>query len=93
VLGSQPVLLPVILAVWVVVLLLTRWVALASMTAAASLPAAAYLLGLRGARLLWAAGLGAVVVLRHQANIRAKLGRLRRSRRRNGGAAESANQG
>jgi acyl phosphate:glycerol-3-phosphate acyltransferase len=98
VLGSQPVLVPVLLGVWAVVLLLTRWVALASMTAAASLPVAAYLLGYRGARLLWAAGLAAVVVVRHQANVRARLrrSRMRRSRlsrRRNGGAADSAGRG
>jgi glycerol-3-phosphate acyltransferase PlsY len=77
VLGSHPVLLPVVLAVWVAVVLVSRWIALASMTAAAFLPAAAYLLGYRGATLLWAAGLAAVVVVRHQANIRAKLGQLR----------------
>jgi len=81
VLGSHPVLLPVVLAVWVVVVLLSRWVALASLVAAACLPVAAYLLGHRGWTLLWAAALAAVVVIRHQTNVRAKLRRIRRSGR------------
>jgi glycerol-3-phosphate acyltransferase PlsY len=81
VLGSHPVLMPVVLAVWLLVVLLSRWVALASMTAAASLPGAAYLLGFRGADLLWAGSLAAVVVVRHQANVRTKLRQIRRRRR------------
>jgi glycerol-3-phosphate acyltransferase PlsY len=89
VLGSHPVLLPPLLAVWVAVALLSRWVALASMTAAASLPVAAYLLGFRGVDLLWAAALAAVVVVRHQANIRTKLRQVRRSRRAGRGSASA----
>jgi len=89
VLGSHPVLLPPVLAVWVAVALLSRWVALASMTAAASLPVAAYLLGFRRVDLLWAAALAAVVVVRHQANIRTKLRQVRRSRRGRPGSASA----
>jgi glycerol-3-phosphate acyltransferase PlsY len=76
VLGSHPMLLPAVLAVWLAVVLLSRWVALASMLAAASLPLWAYVLGYRGGTLLWAGGLALVVVVRHQANVRAKLRRL-----------------
>jgi len=79
VLGSQPALVPVALAVWVAVMLVSRWVALASMAAALALPVGAWLLGARGATLVWAAALAAVVVVRHQANVRARLARRRRS--------------
>lgn len=80
VLGSQPVLLPVVLGVWVVVVLVSRWVALASMVAALALPVGAYLLDARGPTLLWAAALAAVVVIRHQPNVRARLAEIRRRR-------------
>jgi glycerol-3-phosphate acyltransferase PlsY len=78
VLGSHPVLVPIVLAVWVVVVAVSRWVALASMVAALSLPAAGYLLGFRGGTMLWAAALAAVVVVRHQPNVRAKLQQMGR---------------
>jgi glycerol-3-phosphate acyltransferase PlsY len=73
VLGSHPVLVPVVLAVWLLVMLISRWITLASLSAAATLPLAGYLLGFRGGTLLWAAGLAAVVAVRHQANVRARL--------------------
>jgi len=73
VLGSHPVLVPIVFAVWAVVVAVFRWVALASMVAAAALPVAAYLLGFPRGTLLWAAALAAVVIVRHQANVRAKL--------------------
>jgi glycerol-3-phosphate acyltransferase PlsY len=76
VLGSHPVLVPVVLVVWLVVVLATRWIALASVCAAAALPVAGYLLGFRGGTLLWAAALAAVVIVRHRANVRARLVRL-----------------
>ncbi len=87
VLGSHPVLVPAVLAVWLVIVLVSRWIALASMCAAASLPLAAYLLGFRGATLLWALGLAAVVVVRHQPNVRAKLVRRGWWHPRGGGSA------
>src|SRR5207244_8859781 len=80
VLGSQPVLLPIVLAVWTAAMLVFRWVALASMIAALALPVAAYLLGGRGLTLVWAAALAAVVVVRHVANLRARFGSVRRGR-------------
>jgi glycerol-3-phosphate acyltransferase PlsY len=79
VLGSMPLLLPVLLGVWVVVVLASRWVALGSTVAALALPAGAYLLGGRGLTLLWAAAIAAVVLTRHQAGIRARLARRRRA--------------
>ena len=78
VLGSQPLLAPLVLTVWVAVVLVSRWVALASMSAALALPVCAYLLGRRGAVLVWAAALGAVVVARHERNVRAKFRAARR---------------
>jgi acyl phosphate:glycerol-3-phosphate acyltransferase len=73
ILGSQPALLPAVLGVWVPVVLVSRWVALASLVAALWLPVAAYLLGARGLTILWAVALAAVVVVRHQASVRARL--------------------
>jgi acyl phosphate:glycerol-3-phosphate acyltransferase len=81
VLGSDPALAPIPLGVWLLVLLATRWVALASVSAAVVLPLGAYLLGRRGVELLWATALAAVVLVRHQRNIRAKLKARRLGRR------------
>jgi acyl phosphate:glycerol-3-phosphate acyltransferase len=78
VLGSVPLLLPVLLGVWLVVVLASRWVALASMLAALGLVPGAYLLGERGLTLLWAAAIALVVIVRHQPNIRARIAALRR---------------
>jgi acyl phosphate:glycerol-3-phosphate acyltransferase len=86
VLGSHPVLVPVVLAVWLVVVLATRWIALASICAAASLPVAADLLGSSRGTLLWAAALAVVVMIRHWANVRAGLVRLGGWWSRRGGA-------
>jgi glycerol-3-phosphate acyltransferase PlsY len=82
VLGSHPILLPVLLGVWVVVVLLSRWVTLGSIVAALALPVAAYLLGYRGLDLPWAVAIAAVVVYRHQSNIRARLAAARNRPRR-----------
>ena len=78
VLGSQPLLAPVVLGVWVVVVLVSRWVALASMAAALALPLSAYVLGRRGTVLVWAVALGTTIVVRHERNVRAKLRSWRR---------------
>lgn len=66
VIGSNPVWAPVVLLVWVLVVAVTRWVALASVTAAVSVLVVA-LVAHRD--VAWAAVLAAVVVARHQANL------------------------
>ena len=66
VLGSQPLWAPVLVLVWLVVLGVSRWIALASMTAAVSLLAVA--LVLQEDR-VWAAALALVVLVRHRANV------------------------
>ena len=86
VLGSRPLLLPVLLGVWAVVVVSSRWVTLASIVAALALPVAALLLGYPPDDLLWTVAIAAVVVYRHQANIRARIAaaRARRRARRTG---------
>ena len=70
VLGSHPLWAPVVVLTWVLVLLASRWIALASMAAALSVLVVALLVG---EDRLWAAGLAAVVVGRHVQNIRRRL--------------------
>lgn len=67
ILGSHPLWAPVVLLTWVVVLLLARWTALASLCAAFS--ALALALVVRD-DVLWAAGLFTIVLVRHQPNLR-----------------------
>ena len=65
VLGAQPLWAPVVVAVWLVVLGASRWIALSSVCAALAL------LGLAlatGQDRLWAGCLAAVVVVRHRRN-------------------------
>ena len=66
VLGSQPLWAPVLVLVWLGVLGVSRWIALASMSAALSLLVVA--LVLQEDR-VWAAGLALVVLVRHRANV------------------------
>ena len=66
VLGSQPLWAPVLVLVWLAVLGASRWIALASMTAAASLLVVALV---AQEDRLWAAGLALVVLVRHRANV------------------------
>lgn len=66
VLGSHPLWAPVVLVVWVAVVATTRWVALASVSAALSVLLIAVLLR---ADVIWAAALALVVVARHQPNL------------------------
>lgn len=66
VLGSQPLWGGVLLLVWVLTLLATRTVALASVLAAVALPVVALLVG---EDRLWAAALALVVVVRHRGNL------------------------
>ena len=66
VLGSHPMWAPVVLLVWVAVLATSRWIALASMTAAVSVLLVAVV---RREDRLWAAALAVVVVVRHWPNV------------------------
>lgn len=69
-----PVIVPVVLAVWLLVVLLTGFVGLATMTSAAIIPAALWLLGLRAPPLLvLTIATAAFLVWTHRANI----GRMR----------------
>jgi len=70
VLGSHPLWAPVVLAVWIVVVVLSRWVALASVCAAVSVTLVALV---AGEDLLWAAALMLVVLARHQPNLARRL--------------------
>ena len=68
ILGVQPFWLPVVLLVWGVSLAVTRWIALASVTAAASVLVLAVL---AGQDRLWAGLLAVVVIARHRRNLTA----------------------
>ena len=81
VIGSFPAWAPGMFLVWFLVLALTRWVALASVCAVASVLATALVTGATPITLLWAAGLTAVVVERHRTNFRDFRGHLRGIRR------------
>lgn len=72
VLGSQPLWAPVVIAVWLLVLAASRWIALASVTAALSVLAVALVVG---EDRWWAGLLALVVVARHQPNLARRLGR------------------
>jgi glycerol-3-phosphate acyltransferase PlsY len=67
ILGSHPLWAPIVLGSWVLVVVASRWVALASVVAALALPVVALV-----ARedLLWAAAIAGVVVIRHARNAR-----------------------
>lgn len=67
ILGSHPLWAPVVLATWVLVLLVARWTALASVAAALSLLVLAAVLW---DDVLWAAALFGIVLVRHQPNLR-----------------------
>ena len=64
--GSHPLWAPLVLLVWVLVLLALRWTALASVSAAVTVPVVAVV---AGEDLLWAGALAAVVVARHRENL------------------------
>lgn len=65
VLGSHPLWAPFVLLAWVGVVVLTRWIALASVAAAVVLPVAALV---SGSDLWWACAVAGVVLLRHRRN-------------------------
>ena len=58
------------LAAWIVVCLLTRYVSVASIVAAAVLPLATWLAGKSGRLIIIAAAMGALAIYKHKANIR-----------------------
>lgn len=66
VIGSHPLWAPVVIAVWLLVLALSRWIALASVAAATSVFVVAVAVG---EDRLWAGLLALVVVARHQPHL------------------------
>lgn len=74
VIGSHPLWAPVVLLVWVAVVAASRWVALASLSAAVSVLVVALV---AGEDIWWAAALATVVVVRHQPNLARRLERRR----------------
>jgi glycerol-3-phosphate acyltransferase PlsY len=72
ILGSHPLWALGVLATWVVVVAVTRWIALASICAALSIVVVAVV---SGTDRVWALLLALVVVVRHQANVARRLAR------------------
>ena len=68
VLGSHPLWAPVVLLAWVVVVALSRWVALGSVVAALAVLVTAVVVGAPWPEVAWAAALAALVVVRHRSN-------------------------
>jgi glycerol-3-phosphate acyltransferase PlsY len=65
ILGSHPLWAPIVLLVWVLVLAVRRWIALASVLAAVSVLVIA---AVAREDVVWAAAIAAIVVVRHQTN-------------------------
>lgn len=74
VLGSHPLWAVAVLAVWIAVVAASRWVALASISAASSVLVVAVAVG---EDVVWAACLATVVLVRHQPNVAHRLERRR----------------
>jgi glycerol-3-phosphate acyltransferase PlsY len=72
ILGSNPLWAPLVLLVWVAVLGVSRWIALASVAASLSVVIIA---ALAGRDVWWALAVAAIVVVRHQANFVRRLAR------------------
>ena len=72
ILGSHPLWALAVLATWVVVVAVSRWIALASICAALAVVVVAVA---SGHDRLWAVVLALVVVVRHQANVARRLAR------------------
>lgn len=70
ILGSHPLWLVVVLAAWLLVLAVSRWIALASMSAAAAVLVTALVVG---EDRLWAAAIAVVVLARHTGNVARRL--------------------
>jgi glycerol-3-phosphate acyltransferase PlsY len=62
--------LAIILSVWIIVLALTRFVSLASVSASATLPFAAWITGESLTIILITAGLAALAIYKHRGNIK-----------------------
>ena len=72
ILGSHPLWAPIVLLVWVLVLAVSRWIALASVLAATSVVLVATV---AGEDVLWAGLIAVVVIARHQTNFVRRLAR------------------
>lgn len=70
ILGSHPLWAPVVLLVWLVVLAASRWTTLASVCAALAVLLVAVAVRVD---VLWAAALAAIILVRHQPNVRRRL--------------------
>ncbi|GAC1324838.1 MAG: glycerol-3-phosphate 1-O-acyltransferase PlsY [Mycobacteriales bacterium] len=73
ILGSHPAWAPVVLLTWLVVLAVSRWIALSSICAALTVLVVALVTRSPLPSLLWAAGLALVVVVRHRSNVMLRL--------------------
>ncbi|HVE64332.1 MAG TPA: glycerol-3-phosphate 1-O-acyltransferase PlsY [Mycobacteriales bacterium] len=69
ILGSHPLWAPVVVGVWVLVVLTTRWVALASILAALALPVVVLVADPSWVELGWALPIALLVVFRHRNNV------------------------
>jgi glycerol-3-phosphate acyltransferase PlsY len=68
ILGSHPLWAPFVLLTWLVVVGVSRWVALASVVAATVVPVGAVVSGGGVADVLWALAVAALVLVRHRSN-------------------------
>lgn len=68
--GLLPVVSAILFAVWLAIVLATRYVSAASVTAAAVAAPAAWILGASASRIIFAVLAGVVVVVLHRANLR-----------------------
>lgn len=69
ILGSHPLWAPLVIGVWAVVALGTRWVALASVCAALTLPVVVLVADREWPELAWSVPIALVVTARHRANL------------------------
>lgn len=69
ILGSHPAWAPWVLAVWALVVVATRWVALGSIAGALAVPVVAKAAGAGSDDMAWAVAVGGVVALRHRRNL------------------------
>jgi glycerol-3-phosphate acyltransferase PlsY len=96
ILGSHPLWAPVALAVWLVVLFATRWIAMASVLAALTAPTIALVVGAPGVDVAWGVAIAVVIVFRHRSNFarwwRARQGSERR-RQLTRGQSQQTGQG
>lgn len=70
ILGSHPLWVVLVLATWIVVLAASRWIALASVSAAVAVLVTAVI---AGQDIWWAAAIALIVVARHTSNLRSRL--------------------